>query len=50
MVLESNAYGVREERIWCQRVTLMVLESHGYGVRAVREHLALLDLPLPRAL
>jgi hypothetical protein len=32
MVLESNGYGVREQRLWCQRVTIIVLESNGYGV------------------
>jgi hypothetical protein len=30
-VLESNGHGVREGRLWCQRVTVMVLESNGYG-------------------
>jgi hypothetical protein len=33
MVLESNGYGVREQRLWCERVTVMVLENNGYGVR-----------------
>jgi hypothetical protein len=33
MVLESNGYGVKERRLWCQRVRVMVLESKGYGVR-----------------
>jgi hypothetical protein len=33
MVLESNGHGVREERSWCQRVTVMVLERNGHGVR-----------------
>jgi hypothetical protein len=31
VVLESNGYGVRELRSWCQRVTVMMLESDGYG-------------------
>jgi hypothetical protein len=45
MVLESSGYGiclhptplillgygVREQRLWCKRVTFMVLESNGYG-------------------
>ena len=26
MALESNGYGVRESRLWCQRVTVIVLE------------------------
>jgi hypothetical protein len=33
MVLEREGYGIREGRLWCQRVTVMVLESNGYGVR-----------------
>jgi hypothetical protein len=33
MVSESDGYGVREYRIWCQRVTVMVTESDGCGVR-----------------
>jgi hypothetical protein len=33
MVLESDGYGVREQRLWFQRVTVMVLESDGYGDR-----------------
>jgi hypothetical protein len=33
MMSESNGYGVREERLWCQRVTVMMLESKGYDVR-----------------
>ena len=33
MVFESNGYGVREERLWCYRVTIIVLESNGYGGR-----------------
>jgi hypothetical protein len=32
MVSESNGDGVREKRLWCQRVTVMVLQSNGYGV------------------
>jgi hypothetical protein len=33
MVLESNGSGVKESRLWCQRLTIMVLKSNGYGVR-----------------
>jgi hypothetical protein len=36
MVPESNGYGVREQRLWCQRVTVMVSESDGYGVTCLR--------------
>jgi hypothetical protein len=32
MVLQSNGDGVREERLWCYRVTVMVLQSNGDGV------------------
>jgi hypothetical protein len=32
MVLQSNGHGVREKRLWCQRVTVMVLQRNGYGV------------------
>ena len=34
MVLQSNGcngYGVRELRLWCQRVMVMVLQSNGYA-------------------
>jgi hypothetical protein len=31
-VIECNVYGVREQRLWCQRVTLMVSESKCKGV------------------
>jgi hypothetical protein len=46
MVFENSDYGVREQRLWCLRVTVMVLESNGvtvmvlesngYGVREQR--------------
>jgi hypothetical protein len=32
MVLESDGYGVGEQRSWCWRVMVMVLESDGHGV------------------
>jgi hypothetical protein len=36
MVSESKGCGVREERLWCQRVRVVVLESSGYAVRECR--------------
>jgi alpha-L-arabinofuranosidase len=33
MVLESNGYGVKEQRSWCQGVGAMVAECNGCGVR-----------------
>jgi hypothetical protein len=36
MVLQSNGYGVTEQRLWCYRVTVMVLQSNGYGVSHIR--------------
>jgi hypothetical protein len=36
MVSGGNGYGVREQQLWCQRVTVMVLESDGCGVREQR--------------
>jgi hypothetical protein len=34
MVLKSNAYDVREQRLRCESITVTVLESNGYSVRA----------------
>jgi hypothetical protein len=36
MVLESNGYGVREQRFWCSKVIVLVLESNGYVAREER--------------
>jgi hypothetical protein len=32
MVLNSNGYGVAEQRLGCYRVTVVVSQSNGYGV------------------
>jgi hypothetical protein len=32
MVMESNGYSVREERLWCSRVTVVVSECNAYNV------------------
>jgi hypothetical protein len=37
MVLEGDGYGVREQRLWHQRTTLLVVESNGYYVTLPRE-------------
>jgi hypothetical protein len=33
MVSESNGCGMRKQRSWCKRATVMLLESNGRGVR-----------------
>jgi hypothetical protein len=35
LLLKSNGYGAREQRLWCYRVTLMMLErQHKIGFHA----------------
>jgi hypothetical protein len=37
MVLEIDSYGVREQKLLCQRVTVVVYESKVYGVDTARD-------------